>query len=87
MKNLKTYERFFSFKKDEPVVDAPLTMTKINDGLYKLSTGGCLKWNWFSRTWKIVSNISDDILTQDLPDVDFKEMESKYKIEGEITHR
>ena len=87
MKNLKTYEGFFSLKKDKPVVDEPLTMTRIDDGLYKLSTGGNLKWNWFSRSWKIVSNISDDILTQDLPDVDFEEMKSKYKIkDGKITH-
>jgi len=44
-------------------------MYKIFEDLYELEDGTYLKYNQLSKSWKNVSNISHDILTQDLPDV------------------
>lgn len=54
-------------------------MIKIFEDLYDLCDGTFLKWNTFSRSWKIVSNCSFDILTQDLPDVDFEKLKKNKK--------
>lgn len=51
-------------------------MVKIFEGLYDLCNGTYLKWNRLSHTWKIVGNISFDILELELPDVNFDEIKN-----------
>lgn len=52
-------------------------MIKIFDNLYHLNDGRYLRWNWFTRSWKITFG-GADIFEQELPDVDFEEIKRKY---------
>lgn len=52
-------------------------MYKIFDDLYELNDGSYLKFNWFTRTWKNTGNICFDIISQDLPNINFEEFLKK----------